>query len=194
MTTEHTDSNALQLPTRRLTIDLDRQHMVSTMFTLMQRKLGPDAARWETWMWKVADWLIDNHGRGLLLYGLPGTGKTFMAEVIIKTILEHEHSFNLNLVTRNMLNDMGKPIETWGNKVLDDVGHEAPMSKFGDAYRFDRIIEEATRRRQLLIITTNLYPRNLRHHYGLRTYDRLKLLKGIHCDGGSKRGFTKVTR
>ncbi len=178
------------LPSRHLRLDAPLRDIGKLMFYHMRQRLG-DKASWDPWMWQVADWIRDNQGRSLLLYGPPGTGKTFMAQHVISTVFQ-KHGITLHIVTAQMLADPVRHLEDSTYRIIDDVGAEPAFRRNGlPNRRFCQIVDRATQARQLLIVTTNLYPATLFRRYGARTYDRLKEYRGIRCDGESKRNNDK---
>lgn len=128
---------------------------------------------------EVADWLTDNHGRGLLLYGSCGLGKTMLARYILPPLIHQSCSKITHCYTMTELNNPSTLDEAMRYKILsiDDVGVEEQMISFGQRRNvFDEIMDSAEKQGKLLIITTNLTGRLIEERYGTRTLDRIQSL------------------
>lgn len=138
---------------------------------------------------KVADWLENNDGRGLLLYGSCGLGKTFITRYVITAILlrycgKVVSSFDMDEVNKNPDKVLSKHIIA-----LDDVGTEDVSVKFGEKRVIVPEVLDATEKYgKLLFITSNLGANELIEKYGNRTFDRmLAVTKRIEFSGKSFR-------
>lgn len=130
---------------------------------------------------EIAEWLTDNQGRGLFLYGSCGLGKTMLGRYVLPQILywycnPHKITHCYSMVE---LNCQEKVNEALGYKILsiDDVGVEEQMVTFGQRRNvFDEIMDSAEKQGKLVIITTNLSGKDIENRYGTRTFDRIKAL------------------
>lgn len=128
---------------------------------------------------KVADWLTDNKGRGLLMYGNCGRGKTLIGERLLPLI------FNRWLRPKKIIScytsiEMNKrPDDVLEKHIIyiDDIGIEDVAMSYGNKRLiFSELVDEAERKGKLLIISTNLSLPEISKKYGVRTVDRLKAL------------------
>ena len=152
-----------------------------------------DKAEWLPEYDDVADWLRDNKGKGLLLMGACGRGKTLLCAHVIPTIINIRCGKNVRCFKPTELNRFleNKPIAL--SRVpacIDDVGTESIKSNnYGESRCvFSEIVDDAERTGRLLLITTNLLPDEIRERYGERTLDRLKAItRLVICSGESMR-------
>lgn len=126
----------------------------------------------------VADWLADNKGKGLFLYGNCGRGKSLLARYAIPAIIR---AFSRRIVSivdcgsqQANLDDILR--RKW--IVLDDVGVEVDRIDYGTRRN---IVVEAINKAQddpamMLIMSSNLSGEAIRDRYGDRIYDRVKYL------------------
>lgn len=129
----------------------------------------------------VAEWLADNRGRGLLMTGNCGTGKTLIGSRIIPLLLYH-YCGRLMTFQYPAQEINGRADEAARNKIvfIDDVGRESVLNSYGNKrWVFPEIVDAAERQGKLLILTTNLDPRHLAEKYDDRTMDRLRALTKI---------------
>lgn len=123
---------------------------------------------------QVTDWLENNEGRGLFLYGNCGTGKTFITRYAITAILLKYRrlvvsSFDIAEVNRDPEKVLAKHIIA-----LDDIGTEEISVRFGEKRSIvPEILDAAEKYGKLLLITSNLGAEDLIKKYGNRTFDRL---------------------
>lgn len=145
---------------------------------------------------KIAAWLTDNEGKGLLLSGAPGRGKTLIAQCVIPFIFKsiaqkinmpwgmisfHAGDFELEDVRK-----VNNPKLFYG---FDDLGVEQRVDNWNRSLRlFDQIVEQAMDHGLLLLITTNLSKSQLAERYSSATLDRLySVTRLIACPGESLR-------
>ena len=138
---------------------------------------------------QIAEWLEDNKGRGLLLYGSCGLGKTFLTRYVITAIIL---KYCNKVVTSFDMIDVNKDPEKVLSKhiiALDDIGTEEVSIKFGEKRSIIPEVLDATEKYgKLLLMTSNLGGEDLIKKYGNRTFDRiLATTKRIEFNGKSFR-------
>lgn len=123
---------------------------------------------------EVIDYLKDSKGKGLLLVGSCGTGKTvivrYFLPILFKMMRYHLSVFDAT----DLINKPDEVIKS-GFVVVDDLGTEATIStKFGQQRRpADELFDNIEKYGKLGFFTTNLSAQQLIDKYGQRSYDRL---------------------
>ena len=164
--------------------------------------LGEGKYKWLPAYDRIADWLSDNKGRGLLCIGTSGLGKTLICEKILPVILGNGGR-PIASVKATELHDRLPELMKERIVIIDDLGKE-PAKHYGDIDRsFFELCSNAERTGQLLIITTNLatarpaswpadrpwpWPDSIEHRYGQEVLDRLKVITSVvRIEGESMR-------
>lgn len=117
---------------------------------------------------KVARWLSDNEGRGLICVGPCGLGKTVICQKVLPVLFSRHFGLEVLSVTANEMNaridELLKYCQPNHIIIVDDLGTEpAETVSFGNRRRpFCELVDTAERRGTLLIITTNLRTTTLR--------------------------------
>lgn len=137
----------------------------------------------------IASWCENNNGRGLLIMGNCGLGKTLICGKILPILINHYCHKVIYITNAQLLN---KDIDVILKKHLiyiDDIGTESISVKFGERrLPFAELVDEAEKKGKLLIITTNLNPEEIEEKYGTRTIDRLHAItKAVKLSGKSFR-------
>lgn len=127
---------------------------------------------------RVAEWLTDNHGKGLLLAGNCGRGKTVLACRVLPIIINRYCRLITNVYNADDLNtkDEAKRAEILAKHLIcvDDVGTEDTLNAFGTRIdMFSRLADRTEKEGKLLLVTTNLSDNELIARYKQRTFDRL---------------------
>lgn len=138
----------------------------------------------------VAEWLEDNEGRGLFLYGTSGLGKTFLTRYVIPAILlkycnKVVTSFDMVEVNREPEKVLQKHIIA-----IDDAGTEEISVKYGEKRSVvPEIMDSVEKYGKLILLTSNLGAEQLVQKYGTRTMDRIiATTKRVEFTGKSFRG------
>ena len=159
---------------RRLQICIPdaRRHM----WTVMQTILG-QRAQWHTEYDQIAQWLTDNKGRGLLLMGTPGLGKSLMCERVLPTVVGLQMGMWFHTYSAVQLNTSYEQISRHRLLSIDDIGTEAAETKdYGTAHSyFNELLDLSEHRDKTLLLSTNLTWQQLLSRYGQRI-DRLRAL------------------
>ena len=123
----------------------------------------------------IVDWMSDNKGRGLLLAGECGLGKTLIGMRILPLIL---NATCRKIVACYKAQDLNtKPDEVLSKHIvyIDDIGTESISNIYGNKrVPFAELCDLAEQKGKLLIISTNFDIIHLADKYGERTVDRLK--------------------
>lgn len=139
---------------------------------------------------KLAEWLTNNNGKGLLLNGQCGCGKTLIGYKILPLLIKHYCRKIVSTYEATAINDNPDEVLRKHLICIDDVGTEDVSVKFGNRRQvFSEIVDSVERSGKLLIVTTNLTHEEIRQRYGERTLDRLReVTTPILFTGNSMRG------
>lgn len=134
-----------------------------------------EQAQWLPEYDQVADWLSDNQGKGLLCYGNCGRGKTELASRVIPAII---HYWDNRVVKCYTAEEIGMKLDDAKLAKLssiDDIGTEGVTNIYGNRmFALPTIVDEAERRGNLIILSSNLTLSEIKKKYGARTMDRLR--------------------
>lgn len=148
-----------------------------------------DDAKWNPDYAPISEWLTDNKGKGLMLVGGCGVGKTLIGMRIIPLILNHYCRKVVTICTAGEFNKIPDDIIRSHIIYIDDVGTEEVSNIYGNKrVPFAEIVDAAERDGKLLIFSTNLDDVHLIEKYGDRVVDRLHaIVKKITIKGKSNR-------
>jgi len=136
-----------------------------------------DSYQWHPAYDEIVQWLSNNHGKGLLLQGTTGLGKTLMIMKVLPILLHMEARYMCEFCNAYDLHDRFSEIRRMKIICLDDIGTEPAETKtYGNSQTcFVNLLDLAEKEDKLLLITTNLSDQELLYKYGERI-DRLKSL------------------
>lgn len=125
----------------------------------------------------IVDWMSDNEGRGLLITGGCGLGKTLIGKHILPLLLQDSCKKIVKIFSAQELNTKIDEILKLHIICIDDIGTEELSKIYGNVRcAFSELCDAAEQKGKLLIITTNLTASELEAKYGERTIDRLKTI------------------
>lgn len=183
--------------TRRFSLPFSKEEMTEMLLLSLRRVV---TSRGATFMMtdeirlhaeKIAEWLIDPHGKqGLLLCGNYGNGKTSFTSAIKFIIdgcrIERENGLgHYTLELRKATNIVATCIAdrpTWRSLSLkpllaiDDLGTESTaVQDFGNSLLpITQLLDDRYDSRSFTIVTTNLTPAEISKTYGPRLADRFR--------------------
>ncbi len=130
----------------------------------------------------IVDWLCNNDGKGLLLYGTCGQGKTLMMKIISRLLPLLYGIFVQQIIDAVDLDSRISDLRQSRIVFVDDIGTE-----FISAFRnmsFGMLVDSLEKKKGILIASTNLDFASMYERYGERVCDRLKgLCRMIEFDG-----------
>ena len=181
--------HGLKVPMNRVNIRVPNAKIVLENALTYFLSLEGREIKWLPQYDLIAEWLEDNQGRGLLLYGSCGLGKTFLTRYVISAIIlkycsKVVTSFDMTEANKDPDKVLVKHIIS-----LDDIGTEDISVKFGERRSIvPEILDSAEKYGKLLLLTSNLGGEDLIKKYGNRTFDRiLAVTRRIEFNGKSFR-------
>lgn len=138
---------------------------------------------------KIADWLSNTEGKGLLLAGDVGRGKTSIVQHAIPLIFFH---YKHLVIKCTHADDLHKHLESYRNKLIisvDEMGAEPTINNYGTKYEpISILFDTAESNSKILLISTNLNSQEIQQRYGVRVIDRMaRLCKIVKFKGESLR-------
>lgn len=145
--------------------------------------------KWLDCYTKVAEWLGDNQGRGLICVGPCSLGKSVICCQALPYLFKRHFDIEPMVVTATEMNQRIDELLGYCGQnrviIVDDLGKE-PVSVYGRRPFFE-LVDKAEVTGTLLIITTNLrttkhaaiqFP-SIEERYGTPTLERLKTLTKV---------------
>ncbi len=135
---------------------------------------------------EIIDWLVDTKGKGLMLMGECGLGKSTILNYVIPAIFRTKTNKVLRSISAKDLEAIEKNISTF--IIIDDLGTESIKNNYGT--KVDAVadaISYAEDSSKTLLITTNLASKALKKRYDERTLDRLRKCRVVVIKGESFR-------
>lgn len=123
----------------------------------------------------IVDWMTDNQGRGLLMIGNCGLGKSLIGKYILPYLIRDSCRKVVNIFSAQELNNKPDEILSYHIVYIDDIGTENISNIYGNKrIPFMELCDAAEQKGKLLICSTNLTLDELADKYGERTIDRLR--------------------
>lgn len=137
----------------------------------------------------IVDWMTDNKGKGLLMLGGCGLGKSVIGMYILPLLIKDVHKKVVNIFSAQELNKKIDEILKLHIIYIDDIGTEDNLNSYGNKRMpFAELCDDAEKKGKLLILTTNLSIDELTERYGDRVVDRLiATTKAVPFTGDSLR-------
>lgn len=137
----------------------------------------------------IVDWMTDNKGKGLLMFGGCGLGKSVIGMYILPLLIKDVHKKVVNIFSAQELNKKIDEILKLHIIYIDDIGTEDNLNSYGNKRMpFAELCDAAEKKGKLLILTTNLSIDELTERYGDRVVDRLiATTKAVPFTGDSLR-------
>jgi len=135
---------------------------------------------------EIIDWMVDTKGKGLIIMGECGLGKSTILNYVIPAIFRTKTNKVLRSIPAKELGTVERNIAPF--IIIDDLGTESIKNDYGT--KIDAVsdaISYAEDSSKTLIITTNLSPNSLKERYDERTLDRLRKCKVVIIIGKSFR-------
>ena len=135
---------------------------------------------------EIIDWMVDTKGKGLIIMGECGLGKSTILNYVIPAIFRTKTKKVLRSIPAKELGTVERNIAPF--IIIDDLGTESIKNDYGT--KIDAVtdaISYAEDSSKTLIITTNLSPNSLKERYDERTLDRLRKCKVVIIKGKSFR-------
>ena len=135
---------------------------------------------------EIIDWMVDTRGRGLMLMGECGLGKSTILNYVIPAIFRTRTNKVLRSIPAKELAAVERNVAPF--IIIDDLGTESIKNDYGT--KIDAVadaISYAEDSSKTLLITTNLSPNSLKERYDERTLDRLRKCKVVIIKGKSFR-------
>lgn len=139
---------------------------------------------------EICNWLEDTRGQGLMCIGNCGRGKSLVCSKILPIVLyKHFSLVSKRYSMQDLSNNLDEALQQ-RFIILDDVGTEEMRVKYGEKRTpFAEIVDQAERKGNTMVITSNLTTQDFQAKYGERVVDRLReLTKLVAFQGKSLRG------
>jgi len=133
---------------------------------------------------KVLDWMVDNQGKGLFMFGDCGRGKSTIILGVLKPMFmalgkpfPGYHATLLSSKTADSEEWNYLKYRKWKIAFIDELGTERAVNDYGEKFEpFNEIMNMAEQNLDVLIISSNLTAAQFHERYGDRVMDRIKRL------------------
>lgn len=160
--------------TVRISIPNAERRLRGGLQYVVNMKSGRDA-EWDEHNYRpIVEWMTDNHGKGLLMLGSCGLGKSLIGMYILPLLINDVHKKIVNIYNAQELNQKIDEILRLHIIYIDDIGTEDNLNSYGNKrVPFAELCDAAEKKGKLLILTSNLNADELTRRYGDRVVDRL---------------------
>ena len=162
------------------------RNMIMEIFCRVDQSITMSNLVWLKQYDEVANWMSDTQGKGLVLTGRCGTGKSLILRNVLpicfltkrRTVVPTYHAKECMSIEK-MKDVLNRRIIA-----IDDVGTETPIINYGQKYDvIHDLILSIEDNNKTLLITSNLTGKELQDRYDVRAMDRLvKMCKIIKFD------------
>lgn len=137
----------------------------------------------------IIDWMIDTKGKGLILSGSCGRGKTVIISYVIPLLFNHCFGKIIHPINAEDIPQEIKQYKKQWIYCIDDLGTESQVNNFGEKCEgFSTLMNIAENRIKPVFISTNLNSKEIITRYGVRTLDRIiRLCYPVKFEGESLR-------
>lgn len=138
---------------------------------------------------EVIDWMTDSKGKGLLLVGTNGRGKTTILMSVIPVIFSVRFNKIVHPFAATDIERIWKAPQRQWALAIDDLGTEARYNDYGEKKElFNDLINDAETFLKPTFISTNLDGQKIVDRYGIRAFDRIvRLCRIVKFSGDSLR-------
>ena len=182
----------MQTPDNKVHIRIDNATAILRVaFAYFLSVQSPGAEmQWKSEYDSVGQWLENNQGKGLLLHGPCGLGKTLLARYCLPAIILKYARLIVNTFDTQDMNRDPEKVLSKHLIGIDDFGTEDVSVAYGNKRMvLTEVLDMAEKKGKLLILTTNLSGDQIAKKYGARAYDRiLSVTTRVRFDGKTLRG------
>lgn len=148
----------------------------TNVITSIYKKRGIDL-QWIPEFDLVIDWLTDNKGKGLFLFGNCGRSKSIITNIVIPLILSVEMGKIVSVYSPNEISSKLDEILLKKYISLDELGDE-PENKLYGVTRHSalEILDSVEKQGKLILISSNENKQSLEDLYGSKFMERLKIV------------------
>lgn len=186
---QHMKQQGMPTPEQRVVIRIEHAKNILENCFKYFLSLQQVQFSWQPEYDQIADWLVNNNGRGLFLYGDCGRGKSMLARYVIPAILL---KYSRKVVSVYDVQTMNNKLDQVLSKhiiSLDDIGTEEVANSFGNKrLAFAEIMDATEKYSKLIIVSTNLTADQITQRYGQRIIERIiATTTRVHFSGHSLR-------
>jgi DNA replication protein DnaC len=142
----------------------------------------------------VVEWMVDNQGKGLAMFGSVGRGKSVIMMHVLPLVFMQFHG---KVFRSSMASDLAimkieqlqKLFKQRPFIAIDELGRETRASEWGEKHEgLNYLIEHCEAYQRLLFITSNMTRSQVTERYGSHIWDRIvRLCKIVEFKGKSLR-------